>query len=259
MPAQITELYKSGEGVESLDNPSAVLLFVVTGTSDDVEVRSTIEAHVPGTYVGLPIQDYDFRPLGNGIWEVAVHYGLKKQTNQSSFSFDTGGGTAHVSNAISTVARYPSNAPDCQGAIGISGDSVEGVDITVPVYNFSETHYLPAASISGGYKATLFNLTGKVNSGSFKGFAAGEVLFLGSSGSQRGNEDWEISYKFAASPNKTGLSVGSLTGIAKGGWQHLWVLYSSAVDQNALIKRPIAAYVEQVYWPADFSLLGIGT
>jgi hypothetical protein len=259
MPAQITELYKSGEGVESLDNPSAVLLFVVTGTSDDVEVRSTIEAHVPGTYVGLPIQDYDFRPLGNGIWEVAVHYGLKKQTNQSSFSFDTGGGTAHVSNAISTVARYPSNAPDCQGAIGISGDSVEGVDITVPVYNFSETHYLPAASISGGYKATLFNLTGKVNAGSFKGFAAGEVLFLGASGSQRGNEDWEISYKFAASPNKTGLSVGPLTGIAKGGWQHLWVLYSSAVDQNALIKRPIAAYVEQVYWPADFSLLGIGT
>ena len=259
MPAQITELYKSGEGVESVDNPSAMLLFVVTGTSDDVEVRSTIEAHVPSSYVGLPIQDYDFRPLGNGIWEVAVHYGLKKQTNQSSFSFDTGGGTAHVTNSISTVARYPANAPDCQGAVGISGDSVEGVDITVPVYNFSETHYLPAASISGAYKATLFNLTGKVNGGSFKGFAAGEVLFLGASGSQRGNEDWEISYKFAASPNKTSLSVGSVTGIAKGGWQHLWVLYSSAVDQNALIKRPIAAYVEQVYWPADFSLLGIGT
>jgi hypothetical protein len=48
---------------------------------------------------------------------------------------------------------------------------VEGVDITVPVYNFSETHYLPAASISGDYKASLFNLTGKVNAGSFKGFA----------------------------------------------------------------------------------------
>jgi hypothetical protein len=56
-----------------------------------------------------------------------------------------------------------------------------------------------------------------------------------------------------------GLSVGSLTGIAKGGWHHLWVLYSSVVDQYTLIKRPVAAYVEQVYWPADFSLLGIGT
>jgi hypothetical protein len=259
MPAQLIELFKSGEGVESVDNPSAVLLYVVTGTNDDLEVRATIEGNVPDTYAELPIQDYDFRPLGNGIWEVSVHYGLKKQTNQSSFSFDTGGGTAHITNSIVTVGRYPGNAPDCQGAIGISGDSVEGVDITVPVYNFSETHYLPAAYIDGAYKATLFGLTGKVNAATFKGFAAGEVLFLGASGSQRGQDDWEISYKFAASPNMIGLSVGSLTGIAKGGWHHLWVLYSSVVDQYTLIKRPVAAYVEQVYWPADFSLLGIGT
>jgi len=259
MPAQLIELFKSGEGVESVDNPSAVLLYVVTGTNDDLEVRATIEGNVPDTYAELPIQDYDFRPLGNGIWEVSVHYGLKKQTNQSSFSFDTGGGTAHITNSIVTVGRYPGNAPDCQGAIGISGDSVEGVDITVPVYNFSETHYLPAAYIDGAYKATLFALTGKVNVATFKGFAAGEVLFLGASGSQRGHDDWEISYKFAASPNMIGLSVGSLTGIAKGGWHHLWVLYSSVVDQYTLIKRPVAAYVEQVYWPGDFSLLGIGT
>ena len=31
------------------------------------------------------------------------------------------------------------------------------------------------------------------------------------------------------------------------------------VDQNTLIKRPAAAYVEQVYRPGDFSQLGIGT
>ena len=259
MPTQLIELFKSGEGVESVDNPSAVLLYVITGTNDDLEVRATIEGNVPDTYADLPIQDYDFRPLGNGIWEVSVHYGLKKQTNQSSFSFDTGGGTAHITNSILTVGRYPANAPDCQGAIGISGDSVEGVDITVPVYNFSETHYLPTAYIDGAYKATLFALTGKVNAATFKGFAAGEVLFLGASGSQRGHDDWEISYKFAASPNMIGLSVGSLTGITKGGWHHLWVLYSSVVDQYTLIKRPVAAYVEQVYWPGDFSLLGIGT
>ena len=259
MAVDVIELYKSREGVESLDNPSAVLLYVVTGTDDDTVVRSAIESTAPSVYVGLPIQDYDFRPLGNQIWEAAVHYGLKKQTNESAFSFDTGGGTAHVTQSITTVARYPSGAPDCEGAIGVSGDSVDGVDITVPVYNFTETHYLPAASVTGAYKATLFSLTGKVNAGAFKGFAAGEVLFLGASGSQRGNEDWEITFRFAASPNMTGLSVGSITGIAKGGWQHLWVLYADDVDQDTLIKRPQAAYVEQVYRSGDFSLLGIGT
>ena len=49
--------------------------------------------------------------------------------------------TSGKSSPFSMVARDrslhgfppPANAPDCQGAIGISGDSVEGVDITVPI------------------------------------------------------------------------------------------------------------------------------
>ena len=68
-----------------------------------------------------------------------------------------------------------------------------------------------------------------------------------------------ITYRFAASPNMTGLIVGTITGITKGGWHHLWALYADDVDQNTLIKRPIAAYVERVYDPGDFSQLGIGT
>lgn len=35
----------------------------------------------------------------------------------------------------------------------------------------------------------------------WRAFAAGEVLFLGASGSKRGEEEWEITYRFAASPN----------------------------------------------------------
>jgi len=69
-------------------------------------------------------------------------------------------------------------------AIGVTDTGVEGVEIVVPVYNFSETHYLPDGQVTQGYKLTLFGLTGKVNNGSFRGFAAGEVLFLGASGSK---------------------------------------------------------------------------
>ena len=32
------------------------------------------------------------------------------------------------------------------------------------------------------------------------GLAAGECLFLGASGSKRGEDDWEIAFRFAASP-----------------------------------------------------------
>jgi hypothetical protein len=137
---------------------------------------------------------------------------------------------------------------------------VEGVDITVPVYHFSETHYFDDAVVTGAYKATLFLLTGTVNNAGFKGFSAGEVLFLGASGSKRGKEPWEVSFKFAASPNVTGLSVGDITGIAKKGWEYLWVRYNDQEDTVAkvLVKRPVAAYVEQVYGYGNFAGLGIG-
>jgi hypothetical protein len=96
----------------------------------------------------------------------------------------------------------------------VTADGVDGVDITVPVYQFSETHYFSNAQVTGAYKGAIFSCTGKTNAGGFKGFAPGEVLFLGATGSKRGDgpdDDWEITFRFAppASPNETGLSVGS--------------------------------------------------
>ncbi len=86
----------------------------------------------------------------------------------------------------------------------------------------------------------------------------GEVLFLGASGSKRGKEDWEITFKFAASPNITGLTVGPITGIAKRGWDYLWVRYLDDEDSFQIIRRPVAAYVERVYEFGNFADIGIG-
>ena len=156
------------------------------------------------------------------------------------------------------MASYGDDQPDFHGAIGVSTDSVEGTDITVPVFNFTETHYIPIALVTGAYKTTLFYLTGRVNHAPFKGFARGEVLFLGASGSQRGTEDWEIAFKFAASPNATDLTVGDITGIEKKGWEYLWVRYADAEDEETLIKQPVAAYVERTE-SADCSLESAAT
>jgi len=217
-------------------------------------------------YDGLVRQSLSIERIAEDVWEGTVRYGPRQppQMGDSSYQFETGGGTQHITHSIQTVGRYAppgKTAPDFQGAIGVTHDNVEGVDITVPVYNFSETHYIAVELVTNSYKATLFYLTGKVNNAPFRGFATGEVLFLGASGSQRGQEDWEITFKFAASPNVQNMTIGDITGINKKGWEYLWVRYADDVDANAnaLIKKPIAAYVEQVYQYADFSLLGIGT
>ncbi|MDY7011419.1 MAG: hypothetical protein SVV80_11815 [Planctomycetota bacterium] len=198
------------------DNASVEMVYVLAGTSDDLTAKTLIENSTAETYDGLTRQSINLEPewvdtaSGDGQWLATIRYGVKPpaEVGESSFSFDTGGGTQHITQSISTVSKYAppgKTAPDFQGAVGVTHDNVEGVDITVPVYNFSETHYIDDGDVN---KGAYFALTGKVNNAAWKGFAAGEVLFLGASGSKRGSDDWEITFRFAASPNKTGLTVG---------------------------------------------------
>ncbi len=269
MPVEVLEKFESRQ-VTTGNNPSVELRYTIRGTNDDVEARSNLVATAPsfydpygGGWFFLPRDTITVQPVGDLLWEGIVRYGTIPPTNESVFSFDTGGGTQHITQSRQTVESYaPSGqtAPDFKGAIGVTNDSVEGVDITVPVYQFSETHYLPDETVTPAYRYVLFQLTGKVNSAAFKGFGQGEVLFLGATGSKRGTGDWEVSYRFAASASVNNLTIGEITGIDKKGWEYLWVRYADADDDTAkaLVKKPIAVYIEQVYADGDFSLLGIG-
>ena len=269
MSITVTEKFESRRSTTG-DNPSAELGYTVRGTEDDLAARTAVESASPTTYDNLPRQAVAVEPVGPDHWDATVRYAPNQissppQTGDSVFNFDTGGGTQHITQSKATVGIYAapgSTAPSFQGAIGVTADSVNGVDITVPVYQFSETHYLPPEVVTESYKGTLFSLTGKVNNGSFRGFAAGELLFLGASGSRRGtgaDDDWEITFRFAASPNVTGLAVGPISGINKKGWEYLWVRYADAEDTGSgtIVKRPIAAYVERVYDDGNFGGLGI--
>lgn len=252
---------------------SAEFVYTLRGVADESTARSLAASSTASEYGDLIRSSIALEPIhvdtanpDGCLWEVAVQYGKKEQPEEgeSTFQFDTGGGTRHITQSLATVSRYAptgKTASDFQGAIGVTHDSVEGVDITVPAYHFSETHYLPDSQVTLSYRAALFGLTGKVNDADFKGLSAGECLFLGAAGSQRGfGEDWEITFRFAASPNTSSLTVGPITGIAKKGWEYLWVRYADVEDPaaKAIVKQPVAAYVEKVYEDGDFSQLGIG-
>ncbi|MCK4625174.1 MAG: hypothetical protein KAV00_07685, partial [Phycisphaerae bacterium] len=59
----------------------------------------------------------------------------------------------------------------------------------------------------------------------------------------------------------TGLTVGDIVNINKKGWEYMWVRYADAEDAaaKAIVKKPVAVYIEKVYEDGDFSTLGIGT
>jgi hypothetical protein len=234
----------------------------VQGTEDDSAVEALLLATVPASYAGLEIESISAETEGGGLWRCTAKY--QRFVNADEYTFDTGGGTTKITQSINTINRYPRpgfTAPDYLGAIGVTDDGVEGVDIHSPQFEFSETHKLSDTFVLAGYKTLVFGLTGTVNNASFKGLAAGECLFLGASGSKRGDEMWQVTYRFAGSQNATGLTIGDITGIAKKGWEYLWVSYDDYKDPGSIsfVKRPKCVSIEQVYRYTDFSTLGIGT
>ena len=249
------------------ERPSGELRYILTGTADDATARGYATANIPTSYDGLSLQSIDVEPLtvdeisDTGIWEISAKYGIIQPISiggEGDFTFETGGGTQHVTQGIAPPRSYPPGPPDFGGAINVTKDSVDGVDIEVPVYNFSETHRIPDSTVTLGYRSTLFHMTKKVNNAPFKGLDAGECMFLGASGSRRGNEGWDITFRFAGSPNQSNLAVGTITNIEKKGWEYMWVLYEDDVAGNQLIKKPVKVFSHPMYHSGDFSLLGIG-
>lgn len=247
--------------------------YLVFEANDEAAALAAVRAAAEATIDNLVLKSIELAErINQTIFKVTASYeplvfdtGDGGGSNEPSFNFDTGGGTRHITQSLQTIGKFPATAPDFAGAIEVDNEgNVNGVDISMPIMNFSETHYFSPGRVSTSYKKRIADLTGCINAGSFKGYAAGEVLFLGASGSRRGKHSrdyWEITFKFAVSPNVANLRVGTLTVSSKKGWDYLWVRYADDVstDRKALIKKPVAVYVEKVYEQASFSGLGIGS
>ena len=120
MPITIDEKFDSREATES-ESPTTELLYVVQGTDDDLQVKALVAATSPATYAGLVRDSFTIKTVGGGVWECSVQY--VKLESDSQFTFDTGGGTQHVSQAIETINSYPAPgeiAPDFESAIGVN-------------------------------------------------------------------------------------------------------------------------------------------
>lgn len=274
MAITVTEKPLSRES-QSGDGASAQLLYSVKGTADDIAARAALVSESPASHDSQPRKNVRARPVfvdANNpdvcIWDGEVNYGVdaRPDTGDSTFSFDTGGGTQHITQSLETVGAYGTHkdgtvalVTDYGGAIGVSGRNVEGCDIVVPVYNWTETHYLNDVYVTQAYRRALFWITGRINNASFRGFEPGEVLFMGASGTKRQEEDWEITFRFAASPNLIDLIVSNIAGIAKRGWEYMWVRYDDDEVGGGLVMRPLAVYVERTYNYRDFSGMGIGS
>lgn len=265
--ATIQEEVGSRRSAQGL-NPWAEIRYKIFDAASDVVARNLLATTAPSAFdlygtgsLIVALTDLEVEPDSNisTMFYGTARYGLIN-VDAAETTFDISTTSAHITQSLQT-ARYPATAPNHLGAIGVTPDGVAGVDISVPVTQFTETHYFPESQITNTYKGTLATLTGKVNLSTFKGFASGECMFLGATLTRRLDGIWPATFRFAVERNRSGLTIGSITGIAKQGFDYLWVDYEIVEDAtaNTLTRRPRAVYVERVYERDNFGLLGIGT
>lgn len=268
------ELSGSRSGTDATDRGStAELKWHVSGSSNLDDCIDYLDANnvVPDTFRGLLYKSLSWEPKGNGCWEFIASYvhpdvgdqGETLDTGDYSISFETGGATVKRTVSIATWARPEATAPNFQGAIGVKDEkgerTVEGCEVGVPALKFSVRKRVPQATLTLEYILALFRQSYTTNAAPFMGFGAGELLFIGASGSQATDTDPEVTFNFIASPNVVGMTVGGIENVDKQGHEYLWCLFQDVEDETAqmTVKRPVAVYSEQVYESSDFNQLGI--
>lgn len=250
--------------------PSIVYHYTAYPESDGLEVQAAAYSLTPATVVGpyglMYRQTIDVEPETHDQWHVIVPYAQqKREAGSFQLSFDTLGGTVNRKLAISTVSSYKAagvttEIPDYKGAIDVQDDgSVKGCDVVIPALKLTATFKHPQGFINGEQIKGLARMTGTKNGDSWLGYEAGEVLFLGATGTEGTDIETSVAYHFACSENLTEQTVGPFSDVTKKGWDYAWCVYADATSEAQAVRQPKYLYVEQVYDDRDFStVLGFG-
>lgn len=244
--------------------PTYLARYIAAGSNDPSFVKAYAAGLTPevvATAEGILYREnISVMPRGYNSIDVEIAYGSRQnKTGEYRLSFDTQGGTVHLTNSRQTVASYGTSPPDHKQAIGVEGDDVKGVDVVIPALVVNVHFKHPLGVITLDRIKTFAQYTGSVNSAPFLSFATGEVLFLGCRGTEGSDTETEIEYSFAMSQNISNLTIGDLTITEKQGHDYLWIAYKPAVSNNRAAQQPEFGYVERIYPRADLAtVLGFG-
>ena len=239
------------------ESPSETREYVIEGSTDISVIEAALSSATNVTYppssqfsgisgstIGtliLKSVDISQSEEGDGLWSATANWGKAKkreqpEKNDEEVTFDISPQTTKITQSLGTTSKQgigSDTAPDFKGGIAYNGKTFQGCDKVIGSLSFTITQYKPIENITNAFVQQLEACVGCVNNATWRGRAAGEVLFMGVSGSKRSEDDFQLAFKFQSQPNATGLSVGEITGIDKLGWEHLWVLYEDHEDTAA--------------------------
>ena len=272
------ETWKVGSGGLLTKASTAEINYLITEPTTKDAAMSAVASAAPASFGALPLSEIRFDGyVGEGnIKAVAVYASSSSDSGDGydeetpTMSFDCGGGMKHVTYCTGSQSRRYGTV-DAGNAIGWnkrSGDACEiaGVDIPAPQFRLSFTRVMPRSSaLSVDFMRSTGLMVGKVNDATFKGWSAGEVMFLGASYSAplKGKEKIVVTYNFSIQPNETNVTIAGHDIGDVDGFDYIWTIPKTEVRTSGgqVIGHPKldieAAFVAPVCTRANFSSFGL--
>jgi hypothetical protein len=234
-----------------------------------------VKDNVPESIDSLPLSyirfdDYDSDGNINmvAVYETNSTGGSDNQEDdpESTISITGGGGTSHVTESLVEQTllfndsnkrhRHPGTAIGWNGKSGTESE-VTGVDVVSANCRLVITKNMSVSKLTTSYIRKLLKMIGTVNSGKFKGWDKGEVLFedFSYSAPDSGQKRVAVTFNFAIRMNETDFSFAGRR-ISKLGWEYVWGM-TEEFHNDIIGLKTVRAYKAQVYPFADFSAIGV--
>ena len=246
--------------------------YLAFGAEDEDAALAAVLAEAPKEYGELPLESVEIDSRENdSTFRINAIYRRESNSGNSApdgdgeeptVSFDCGGGMKHLNYSLSQRKAF--GTKDAGSAIGWNGKcgddcEISGVDVPTAQLRETYTRSMRMSQLSTSYKRRVAELVGKVNSSSFKGWNAGEVMFLGMSYSapSRGAGKVTVTFNFAIQPNESGAKVGGKGIGNKKGFEYVWAISKTSASGGVPKVELEGIYVDQVCEYASFSGLGL--
>ena len=262
------------------DSSTASVRYIVSGTTDESEACMECFKQAPETYSGIAKRAVAVSErLTDSTWKIEVRYGAEygmlddgDEDEEPSVNFDCSAGTKHVVQAIRQTCVYAGSGESTDSSsvasaipIGWNGkdgseSDATGVDVVAGELRETYTKTLNRSKVtSTSWKRKVAELVGKVNSGSFKGWRAGEVQFLGCSytASLKGYSKVNVSFHFCIRLNENNALIAGRRIGNKKGFEYLWAMTDDEIRSGTRYRRIRKIYKAEVCDSTSFSALGL--
>lgn len=273
MPIEMNEKPESGKIGDS--GRRIEMLYWLTGTTDKFSALAHVILNTAEEINSIPRTAIDLEVFEGveDLWDIRVVYQVgdggggsgpvPTEVGDERESFTTRGSRIKVFQALEHIADYGNpdegeSIPNHGGAINVTPERIEGVEIDNAGFTFQVRKIVPTSQMTTAYRSAIFNSTDKVNSEIWRGYKAGELRLVNVDGAQRDSESWDLLFEFLAIPNTTNATIGDIEGVDKLGHEYAWSEHEKTVDETVdpprIREKLLAVHIERVYEMIDFNL-----